>query len=191
MTADAPHRWAARGVGAMAACELHDHRYDLLRQAATRGTPLPARARRAAEGIRRTAGCPMRRTRGPGCRRLSHHRSRLRRISCGEQLAAAIRAATARTSAALARRDRCGRGAHNFHRYWVRRLGCSREAACSDSATVNRRSGMSERDLYVDLLWTWRARSSSVTGLWQRSRWTPPARCPCTTRSVPIRLCTP
>jgi hypothetical protein len=35
--------------GFAAACELHDHRYDLLRQAATRGTPLPARARRAAD----------------------------------------------------------------------------------------------------------------------------------------------
>jgi hypothetical protein len=31
------------------ACELHDHRYDLLRQAATRGTPLAPSARRAAD----------------------------------------------------------------------------------------------------------------------------------------------
>jgi hypothetical protein len=35
--------------GFAAACELHDHRYDLLRQAAIRGTPLPASARRAAD----------------------------------------------------------------------------------------------------------------------------------------------
>ena len=35
--------------GFAAACELHDHRYDLLRQAAARGTPLPQSARRAAD----------------------------------------------------------------------------------------------------------------------------------------------
>ena len=35
--------------GFAAACELHDHRYDLLRRAAAQGTPLPPSARRAAD----------------------------------------------------------------------------------------------------------------------------------------------
>jgi hypothetical protein len=35
--------------GFATACELHDHRYDLLRQAAARGTPLSHSARRAAD----------------------------------------------------------------------------------------------------------------------------------------------
>jgi hypothetical protein len=34
-----------------AACELHDHRYDLLRSAASSGEPLPDQARRAADAV--------------------------------------------------------------------------------------------------------------------------------------------
>ena len=37
--------------GFASACELHDHRYDLLRQAAARGTPLSPSARRAADAV--------------------------------------------------------------------------------------------------------------------------------------------